>query len=75
MPIHTTTTALCVLALGVATAAISSPIVISPAPPTSSRLRPNMSPITPKVNSNNVKGITIAAEIQLSCEAVVPRSC
>ena len=41
----------------------------------SSRLRPNRSPSTPKVSSNSVTGTRKASEIQVSCDELVPRSC
>ncbi len=75
-PVHSTSTRVPVdeEAPGVSTA-ISSPTASSSAPPTSSRLRPNRSPSTPKVSSSRVTGTRKASEIQVSCEDVVPRSC
>ncbi len=54
--------------------AITHPIAMSTPPAASSRLRPNRSPITPKVSSNRVTGTRNASEIQVSWVEDVPRS-
>ena len=53
----------------------NSPTASSTLPPISSRLRPNRSPRTPHVSSSSATGTRNASEIQVSWDAVVPRSC
>ena len=75
-PIHSTSTRVSVddPAPGVRMAT-PSPMASANAPPTNSRLRPNRSPSTPKVSSSRATGTMKAAEIQVSCDEVGPRSC
>jgi hypothetical protein len=71
-PVHSTASRL--PPIGVDTP-MAMPTASMSAPPTSSRLRPKRSPITPKVNSRTQTGTRNESDIQVSWAELVARSC